>query len=319
MRKPERQFEPKYEEKPEENLEEERLRLEGEKIYSEDFIEKLDDVLGHEFKSKDGKEKITLKQVVNEYLKRFAAEEFSQKALKEQSEVQLQFLEDLAEKISEILPDSWSINFRQAIENNALNCSNCASLTGLILENNKEKFNLQNIEYGFPYGHAINIITLADGRVFYVDSKNNIVEDFELNKNTKIEDKNGLKVYKINELKGKIDYKIIPALPLKEGILISYLGNLESSCNSVKGKLPDVIKKRPEKERREFQEGAKRVYDEEGLFSENKHQRLIKILESFEQKQMLDKYGESKEFKSEAKRWEEGMTREEFLKRYLEK
>jgi hypothetical protein len=59
--------------KPEEKSEEVELKLEGEKIYSEDFTEKLNEVLKHEFKDGDGKP-FFLKELVDGYLNKFCSQ-----------------------------------------------------------------------------------------------------------------------------------------------------------------------------------------------------------------------------------------------------
>jgi len=149
----------------EKNLEALELQRDGEKIYLKEFAERLDDVLKHEFKitGKDGREeRIVLRDIIDKHLERFSSPEFSSLSAEERAERQREFVKDLGRGIYKIpAGDPWSFYFDRAIKTGRINCSCCAALLGIILENTKEKTGIQNIEYGSPYGHAINMITFG--------------------------------------------------------------------------------------------------------------------------------------------------------------
>jgi len=106
-----------------------------------------------------------------------------------------------------------------------MNCSCCSTLLGLILEGTKDVTKIKNVEYGLPVGHAVNVVDLINRRTFLLDSREGIIEELS-EENAEIKQYNNLKIYKLREIKGKRVYQIIPVLPLKEGILVSYFGNL---------------------------------------------------------------------------------------------
>jgi hypothetical protein len=271
------------------------LKLED-KIFEGDFNGKYNEIMSHEFtiEGKDGEKTINLKKIVAKY-SGLALDSLASEKNRED------FVKELVEQISKIPNDKWSINFNHAIESGKMNCSNCASLIGLILEKNKEKFGIQNIEYGMPYGHALVIITFSGGKVFYVDSRNNAFENLEVGSNTKIEERNGLRVYKISQLKGRMGYNIIPTLDLKEGILSSYLSNLDSARKTSEGKFDDEDKLKSEEEQLQSIKAAKKIIQEMRLSDKDKKQ-YEKLKDLFSGK--IDKYVRTGEFKSEIKRWQ---------------
>jgi hypothetical protein len=279
------------------------LKLEGEKIYQRAFIKDLDKILKHEFLSKS-KEKIILKETVENYLKRFSAPEFSDLSSTEKANLQEEFLQKLVSQISKIPHGTWSINFKRAIETGKMNCSCCSALTGLILESTQKITGIKNIEYGFPVDHAVNIVTLVNEKTFLVDSRKGIVEELT-NENSEIEKYNDLKIYKIKERKGERIYQIIPVLTLKEGIIISYLGDLCGAYFLFTGKFLEMVRKEKEEFKEEWEvlkklpkENLEELFKEEEL-SEEKSQFLMKIRKAFAGN--LDNYEKTNDFKEEKK------------------
>ena len=320
-------FVPRIEEKNGENkeikekMELQKLKREGEKIYQESFVEKLDKVLEHEFivELKEGqKEKIVLKKIIESWLEKFSQPELSNLLPAEQANFQKQFLQELVKEISKIPPGSWSVDFEKAIKTEKMNCSCCSALLGLILESTRKNTKIENIEYGSPVDHAMNVITLRDGKAILVDSRKGIVEELT-EVNTEIEEYNDLKIYKIKNIKGKRIYQIVPVLPLKEGILTSYIRNLVAAYICLEGEIPDVFKKyitqkeieelkpRIKKAREEFNKETKRLqkegkgelFEKKELFKE-KIQFLAKMGEIFAGK--LEDYKKTENFQREIER-----------------
>ena len=95
-----------------------------------------------------------------------------------------------------------------------------------------------------PADHAVNIVNFSDGKFYFVDSRANVFED--ITENANIEEKEGFKVYKIKELSKKffvgIKHRIVPTLPIKEGTIISYLGNLCGAFIIAQGKIPEAFR-----------------------------------------------------------------------------
>ncbi len=304
------------------------LRCKGEKIYSKEFAGKLDEILDHEFKIKDKEgqgERIVLKDVIDKHLEGFSSQEFFHLPPEKKAGSQKSFVQELVSNISRISTDNWSIDFKRTMKTGGANCSAVSILLGLILESTKEISGIKNIEYGMPADHAINIIHFSDGKFYFADSKANIFED--ITKNADIEEKEGFKIYRIKELSNKliggIKHKIIPALPIKEGAIISYLGNLCAAYIIAQDELPGAFKKiyapTPE-EIKSFQwlarkelsrEGAKEISQENSL-SEEKFLNLAKIRDSFIGK--LESYTKGEEFRKERKRWRERIIQEEALR-----
>ena len=272
-----------------EKLEEKELKQEGEKIYSEEFTDQLDAILNYEFKDENG-ENFVLKETIDQGLEKISENENNLEEKKK-------FVGSLVKKISEIPHYSWAINFSESMKTGESNCSNCSSLLGLILEKLQDKAGIKNIEYVFPAGHAANVVTFEDGSVFFADSRNNFFKDSEIGKRITVERRGNLKIYKLNEYDG--DYKIVPALPLKEGILAGYLGNLNSAFKTVRGDIPEIKKEIPEEQKEDFIRGAEDICKRMDL-TEEKVKHLVKILDVFGSE--IREYEESDEFKKELER-----------------
>lgn len=192
-------------------------------------------------------------------------------------------------QISKIPSGAWSIDFEKAIKTGKMNCSCASAFLGLVLESIKKITKIKKIEFGFPPDHGVNIVTLKDGRIFLLDPRKGIVE--ELNeKNSEIKWYHNLKVYHLKKDKRKA-YQAIPVLPLKEGILVSYLGNLAGAWLCVQKKIPKgwsvSNKNQLKKLRKEFkaaeeklQQQGKKLFEDKEL-SEKRILFLTKIRKIF--------------------------------------
>lgn len=210
---------------------------------------------------------------------------------------QEQFLSELAKNIRQLPVKSYEgTSLRLAEENDGINCVGCAVLTGLILENNNEKLGLKNIEFGNPYGHAVDIVTLADDRVLFVDTRNGRISDLQIGVNTTIEEYDGVKVYKVNS--DKIGYKIIPATSVLEGGMGAYLENLiEASDEAATAEVAQEIADTAERE--EFIASAQALWSESGFdLSDVAH--LKEVRKSLTAS--LDNYQKSEEWLAEVQR-----------------
>lgn len=295
---------------PEKEIELLKLKLEGSKIYQNDFIKNLDKVLKHKFiiEQKEGiKEEIVLGKIIEHWLKKFSKPEYSNFSLNQKASFQKEFLKNLVHSISKIPPAVWSIDFEQAIKTNTANCQCCSTLTGLILEATQQITDIKDVEYGFPVDHAVNIVTLADDEICLIDSRKGIIEELTPD-NSNIENYRDLKIYKIKNTRGRRIYKIIPVLPLEKGVLTSYLGNLCAAYICIEEKIPEAFKKyiKPEelKELRKIiinlkNTDVKQIYKKNNL-SEEKISRLIKIRELVNGE--LENYKKTEEFVKEIDR-----------------
>jgi len=302
---------------PKEKIESLELRLEGEKIYQNYFIEELNNILNHKFEIefKDRKEKVVLKETIENWLKRFSSPEFANLSPIQKSNFQKEFLRELVVQINKIPPGSWSIDFKKAMKTGKMNCSCCSTLLGLILESTKDVTKIKDIEYGFPVDHAVNVVNLIDQRTFLLDSREGIIEEL-FEENAEIKQYNNLKIYKFREIKGKRVYQIIPVLPLKEGILVSYFGNLGAAYICSQEKIPEGWKnfireedlkeykkqKKFQEIREQLQKEGKKLFEKEEL-SEKRIQFLLKIREIFAGS--LENYKKTESFQKEIKRYRE--------------
>jgi len=298
---------------PEKEIKLLKLKLEGSKIYQNDFIKKLDKTLKHKFivEHKEGtKEEIVLGETIEHWLKKFSKPEYSNFSPSQKASFQKEFLKNLTHSIYKIPPAVWSINFEQAIKTNTANCQCCSTLTGLILEATQQITDIKDVEYGFPVDHAVNIVTLADDEICLVDSRKGTVEELTP-ENSSIENYRDLKIYKIKNTRGRRIYKIIPVLPLEEGTLISYLGSLVTAYICVKEKIPDAFKEyiRPEELEKlkelmlDFKKtGTRQIYqiNKEESLSKEKVLKLIKIRELTNRE--LENYKKTEEFIKEIDR-----------------
>lgn len=283
------------------------LQREGGRIYSEEYGQKLNDILEHKFVSKnqEGKnEEVVLKDIVDKHLKNFASPEFSVLPMEEKAEKQREFVKDLGRGINSIPGDDpWSFYFRRIMETGRMNCSGSTALAGMILENTKEQSGIKSVEYGAPFGHAVNIITFGDNQLYWADARNGVFEN--ISDCAKVENHNGLKIYKIDQPNEKADviYRTVPSTSMKEGIISSYLENLHSAYAAAEGKFDKALKMgRSKEELKEIQKTAREVCQERELTSPEQLHHLRETRKFFTDK--MNKYDQSKEFKEEAKRIE---------------
>ena len=287
-----------------ENLE---LRREGERIYTEEFAGKLDDILGHEFKVKgeDGRERnIVLKDIIDRHLEGFSSPEFAALSMEGKAEKQREFVRDLGRGVDSIpFGDIWAFYFKRMMETGETNCSGSSSLLGMILEGTKEQSGIKSVEQGYPFGHAVNMITLGDSRLYLADTRSGLLED--ISNYAQAEDRKGLKVYKIKQPRdkngGPIPWHNIPAVPMKEGVIGMYLGNLRSAYEAGGGNFDEALSMGySSKELEEIQKMAKDVCRERGLSSPEEYDRLGKVQEFFVGK--INEYLRSPEFRREIRR-----------------
>lgn len=281
--------------------------MRGERIYSEEFAGKLDEVLGHEFivEGKDGREQgVVLKDIVDKHLEGFSSPEFSNLSAEEQAEKQREFAMDLGRGISSIpSEDPWSFYFQRIMKNDKINCSGSTALLGMVLENTKEKSGIKSVEFGQPYAHAVNMITFGDDRLYFADAINGEFED--VTDRVKSEEKKELKIYRIEPPKEKnedrVIFRDIPVSSMKEGIISSYLNNLYSASQSAQGKFDKELRLgRPKEELKEIQKMASEVCEEREISSPGQLQRLRETKNFFDVK--LNNYRRSRGFKKEMKR-----------------
>lgn len=306
---------PQYE--SEDKIIEQELRQEGEEIYSKEFIENIDEILNYKFKDRTSeKGAIVLKDIIDEHIKKL--QNLSEP---EKIEASKKFVKDLVLHIDAIPVDHGIVDFKSAIRIGGLSCSSSAALLGLILEKNKEKVAIQKVEYGLPVDHALNIVHFNDGKIYLVDARNNIFEDITENAQIEERKEEELKIYRINKKIG-LGHRIIPAVPLKEGIIAAYLSILFGAYLKVEtvnkkhiegAILAEIYKIYPSISKNELRlkrvlkdelqglplEVAKRIY-QENLLTEEKIIHLMKI---FSVVHHAGDYKQTKEFKREQIRW----------------
>ena len=132
-------------------------------------------------------------------------------------------------------------------------------------------------------------------------NKDKIFEELELGANVDIGYRGGIKIYKVKEIRGKIGFKLIPVLALKDGILSAYLVNLNSAYHSGKGKKLNVIEAKTKNEEKKFRDGAKKVSKEMGLSSKKRRDFFKRIGKTYGGE--IDNW-ETPEFKAERERLE---------------
>ncbi len=217
--------------------------------------------------------------------------------MEEKAEKQREFVKDLGRGINSIPgEDPWSFYFGRIMETGKINCSGSTALTGMILEKTKEQSGIKSIEWGSPFGHAVNIITFEDNQLYWVDVRNGMFEN--MSDCAKVENHDGLKVYKIdwpNEKTGyQVPYRTVPATSIEEGVISNYLENLGSAYNAAEGKFDKALKMgHSEKELKEIQKTAREVCRDREL-------PPPEVKEFFTDK--MNKYDQSEEGKKEAKK-----------------
>ena len=213
--------------------------------------------------------------------------------------IQKQFVEKLIHSISKIPFDSWSFTFTRSLESGKLNCSGCASLLGIIIEHMRSLSRIPLVEFVTPYGHAMNIIHFSDNSIYYADPRN---EKFKNISNLILRTWNfgNLKVYRLKANLGFTGYRIFPAVSVREGVLMSYGGNLGSMYNFAQGKIDQVLKESSSNEALEADmEEAHEILQKHG-YSKGDVKRARVFVQSVEQD--MQHFYASNDFKEEVSR-----------------
>ncbi len=161
-----------------------------------------------------------------------------EKNLEEKSALELTYIKQIHDQISNIIEkfdesikstkwDSWPKKMR---ESKQFNCVG-ATLLGIYF---LEKANIKSF-YGNPYGHAVNIVKLTNGKWYYVDFRNGKDNIIKLKHPKKI-DIADTKILQINQV--NIDYKLIPFY-YNSAIIGSILKNLSVLKQEAKSKPND--------------------------------------------------------------------------------
>ena len=225
----------------------------------------------------------------------------------EKTKYQKEFLDNTMKSFKKVSFKKWSFFPSQIQETKGFNCSGSALLMGRLL-------NKSGIEtyYCAPPGHSVNIAKLADGSLFYLDSRINIQtpEDTEKNivsirkETAKEEEKEGIKILKINQ--PDIEYEIIPILSQKDSLaaMLDNFGSLKET----------EMEARTEKNKKEK--------DEEAVETYNRFKPSLDKIDFNEMKEKLypglKKYQASEEFKNEEERINKTRNIDESLKKNRE-
>lgn len=138
---------------------------------------------------------------------------------KEKARMQKEIVKSVVEQLNSIPHDKWAFTPQEIEKRKKMNCSGAALLCGHILNKAGIK-----TEYGYPAGHAMNFVELADGSIEYVDARTNVIEDIK----TEEEEVSGVKIRKLDH-KG-IDYKLIPSVSQEDA-----MGAMMSNIEALKG------------------------------------------------------------------------------------
>lgn len=270
-----------------------------EKIYEEDFIKPLAEMMDAELSTKEGGG-FVLSDIVNEQLSKFQTPEFSTLSSGEQTEQQKQFCQTVIDKISSLPGDAWSISPKQTLHTGAMNCSNAASIFGMIMKNAQSISGIRRIDYVSPYGHAMNIVQMLDSSIWYADPRNGVFEN--ITDNVEVEEQNDLNIYRIKKPANKTSFHILPGIKyLRDAIVRSYAGNIAESVNTANGEFDEVLSVYPEEKQKEIQEGA-RALGEELMLSEEKAKNYKNLAEAIGMQ--LNNFEKTEEFLNEQLRWE---------------
>ncbi len=179
----------------------------------------------------------------------------------EKAKHQKELLDNTMKNFKKVPFKKWSFFPSQIQEAKSFNCSGSALLMGHLL-------NKSGIEtyYCAPPGHSANIAKLADGSIFYLDSRINIQTPEEIEKNivpirketAKEEEKEGIKMLKLDQ--PDIEYKIIPTFFQKDS-LASMLDNFDSLKETKDEEATDVYNHfKPSLDKTDFDKMKEEIY-----------------------------------------------------------
>ena len=281
------------------DAQQESAEMMAEEVYENDFKKPLAEMMNAELSTKEGG-KFVLSDIVNEQLNKFQTPEFSALPPEEQTKQQKQFCQTFIDKISSLPGDAWSISPKQTLRTGAMNCSNAASVFGMTMKNTQAISGIRRIDYVSPYGHAMNIVQLLDGSLWYADPRNGVFEN--ITDNVEVEEQNNLNIYRIKKPTDKTSFHILPGIKyLRDAVVRAYAGNVAESNNTAKGEFDEVLEIFPEERKKEIQEGA-RTLKEELMLSDEKASEYKTLAEIVGKS--LDEFQKTNEFLNEKRRWE---------------
>lgn len=124
----------------------------------------------------------------------------------------------LVKALRKIPHKKWSFFPDIMIKERSGNCSGKAFLLGEITK--RLGF---PVEYGCPVGHAVAVAKLSDGSRAYLDGANGVFARLGAERDPAFAD---VAAYGIN--KRGVEYSTVPVLPLEEGAMVAYLGNIKA-------------------------------------------------------------------------------------------
>ena len=113
----------------------------------------------------------------------------------------------------------WSFTPQGMIDTKSCNCSGAALVFAYVMN---EKLGIST-KQASPYGHAVNVVNYSDQSSEYVDPRNSVFYNLELNSENLDFSVEGYEVYNIN--KGGLEYKKLPVVDYKEGAANTLLNN----------------------------------------------------------------------------------------------
>ena len=229
--------------------------------------------------------------------------------------MQLDLLRDLVSMLKEMPVGTWDTSIAQTAKTKKNNCSGSAALLTVILESTAARTGARP-DYVNPYGHALVIARLSNGRIIYADGRNGVLKD--ITDDVDFEERDDFNVYSLRKQKPEMPFRYLPTTKENWRLIVeNYVGNMEELPDAAEGVFDDIQKNTAtpyELAKIQFEAGV--ALTETGI-TRNDRVILRKVKNHLEES--LRDFRNSPDFGGEAELWKQIHAGQEHLKAAGEK
>ena len=233
----------------------------------------------------------------------------------ERGVMQLDLLRDLVSMLKEMDVGTWDSAIEQTAKTKKNNCSGSAALLTTMIEATSRRTGI-DADYVNPYGHALVVAKLADGRIIYADGRNGVLED--VSDVVDYEEREDFNVYGLRKQTPEIPFRFLPTTKENWRLIVeNYAGNMEELPDAAEGAFDDVLQNTATADELEkIQSEAIAALAETGITREEA-QKLRRVKDHLEGG--LQDFRKSPDFGAESELWKQIHAGQEHLRQAGEK
>lgn len=257
-------------------------------------------------------ESVTFSDVLQKHLQKFDGFDGSDE---ERGAMQFDLLRDLVSMLHKMPVGTWDTTIQQTVKTMKNNCSGSAALFTTMIEATAERTGI-DADYVNPYGHALVVAKLADGRIVYADGRNGVIED--ISDIVDYEEHIDFNVYGLRKQTPEKPFHFLPTTKENWQLIVeNYAGNMAVLPDAAEGVFDDTLQNTttPD-ERTKIQLEAIAAMQETGITREDV-QELHQVREYLEGG--LQDFRNSPDFGTEAELWKQIHAGQEYLRQAAEK